>query len=63
MNGNAKYVQWIIGMLVLIAMAVSGYAVNRLDDKANQSDVNCSLNRIETDIRTIQQDVKELLRR
>ena len=31
MNGSAKWIQWIIGGLVVLAMAVSGYAVAQID--------------------------------
>ncbi len=30
-NGNKTWVQWLAGILVLIALAVSGYAINKID--------------------------------
>ena len=35
MNGNAKWVQWILGILIMIAMAMSSYAVNKIDKKVD----------------------------
>ncbi|MDO9535088.1 MAG: hypothetical protein Q7J85_07090 [Bacillota bacterium] len=34
-NGTGKIITWIIGLLVLIAMAVSGYTVGRVDKIQN----------------------------
>jgi hypothetical protein len=31
MNGNTKWVMWILGILITIFGALSGYAVNRVD--------------------------------
>ena len=30
-NGNKTWVQWLAGILVLIALTVSGYAINKID--------------------------------
>ena len=63
MNGNAKWVQWVLGILIMIAMAVSSYAVNKLDDKVGKDDFNCSVLSLQTDMREMRNDIKELLRR
>lgn len=37
MNGNSKWVQWVIGVLLLIFMAISGWTANKIDTVSKET--------------------------
>lgn len=32
MNGTAKWIQWVIGILLIVFMAISGYTANKIEN-------------------------------
>lgn len=55
-NGNgrtAQWIMWIIGLLVLIAMAVSGYAVNKADNAVPKDDYRIDQARLESSMKCL----------
>jgi peptidoglycan hydrolase CwlO-like protein len=65
-NGNgqtAKWIQWVLMVLIMIAMAVSGYAVNKADNAVCKTDFNMAIQALQGDMKEIRTDIKELLKR
>ena len=65
-NGNGKtaeWVMWILGIFVLIAMSVSGYAVNKADNAVQKEDYRIDQSRLERTVGDIACDVKKILER
>ncbi len=62
MNNN-KWVQWIIGILITIALAVSAYAINRIDTKVDKEQYRCDIARIEKGIERIDEKLDRFLER
>lgn len=62
MNGN-KWVQWVIGILITIALAFSGYAINRIDTKVDKEQYRCDIVRIEKSLEKIDEKMDRFLER
>jgi len=65
-NGNgrtAQWIMWIIGLLVMIAMAVSGYAVNKADNAIQKDDYRIDQARLESSMKCLSDKLDKVLAR
>lgn len=63
-NGNgSSWLQWAIGILVLIAMAVSSYAVNKADNAVPKEDYRVDQARVESGIKCLNDKLDKVLER
>ena len=62
-NGLSTWLQWIIGGLVVIAMAVSGYAINKADNAVQKEDYRIDQSRLEQSIKCLSDKMDRMLER
>ena len=68
MNGNTK---WIMGVLIIIASAVSGYAIARVDsiqqslttEYVQKVDYRCDISDLKASLNTLNKKMDEVLRK
>ncbi len=71
MNGNFKWIMWILGVLITISAAVSGYAIARVDtvqqslriEYVQKSDYRADLGRIESALNCLNEKMDRVLSR
>jgi uncharacterized membrane protein len=71
MNGNSKWIMWILGVLITISAAASGYAIARVDTVQNKmtdgyvmkSDYRADLGRIEASLQCLNEKMDRVLSR
>jgi hypothetical protein len=59
----AAWLQWIIAGLVIIAMAVSGYAINKADNAVQKDDYRIDQSRLEQSIKCLSDKMDKVLER
>ena len=53
MNGNARWLQWVLGILITISLGISSYAITKADRAVQKEDYRIDVQRIETELRCI----------
>lgn len=62
-NGAQRWLQILINLLIVIALAVSGYAISRVDNSVQKSDYRVDQSRIEKSIDCLSGKIDEVLTR
>jgi hypothetical protein len=62
-DGVSSWLQWVIAGLVVIAMAVSGYAINKADNAVQKDDYRIDQTRLEQGIKCLSDKMDRMLER
>lgn len=62
-DGVSSWLQWVIAGLVVIAMAVSGYAINKADNAVQKDDYRIDQTRVEQALKCLSDKMDRMLER
>ena len=62
-DGVSRWLQWVIAGLVVIAMAVSGYAINKADNAVQKDDYRIDQTRVEQALKCLSDKMDRMLER